>query len=78
MREIDDEAEATKDCARCGGRAFFWRTAVVAGSPQAPSWRTHAAAHQQPAWTCMTCGYIEPHERRTRQDARPAPEQRLL
>jgi hypothetical protein len=31
MPEIDDRAEASKDCARCGSRALYWRTAVVAG-----------------------------------------------
>jgi hypothetical protein len=63
MPEIDDEAGASKDCARCGARAFYWRTAVVAGDPQFPQLRD-PVAHRQPAWTCMNCGYIERHERR--------------
>ena len=63
MPEIDDRAEASKDCARCGARAFYWRTAVVAGDPH--SLAARAAAVHQPAWTCMHCGYIEPHERRS-------------
>jgi predicted nucleic-acid-binding Zn-ribbon protein len=62
MREIDDEAQATKDCSRCGGRAFYWRTAVVAGNRGAASLQIQA--FHQPAWTCMNCGYIEPHDRR--------------
>jgi len=65
MHEIDDEAQATRNCARCGGRAFYWRSAVVAGNPMAPPWRSSAGTRHQPAWTCMNCGYIEPHERRT-------------
>jgi ribosomal protein L37E len=64
MHEIDETAEAMKDCARCGGRAFYWRTAIVAADPQASRPRNHNAARQQPAWTCLHCGYIEPHERR--------------
>ena len=63
MHGIDDEAGATKDCARCGARAFYWRTAVVATDLQSPQ-SSQAAAHRQPAWTCMNCGYIERHERR--------------
>jgi hypothetical protein len=65
MHEIDDETAATKDCARCGGRAFYWRSAIMAGNPSAPGWRNSAPGNRQPAWTCMNCGYIQPHERRT-------------
>jgi hypothetical protein len=65
MHELDDEAAATKDCARCGGRAFYWRSAVVAGTPLGATAQFSAAGHRQPAWTCMQCGYIQPHERRT-------------
>lgn len=64
MHEIDDDAQATKDCARCGGRAFYWRTAVVALDPRTNG---RAAAHHQPVWTCMNCGYMEPHDRRAGQ-----------
>lgn len=64
MHEIDNAAGATKDCARCGARAFYWRSAVVAGDPQELQSRSDSAAHRQPAWTCMNCGYIERHERR--------------
>lgn len=64
MHEIDEAAEAMKDCSRCGGRAFYWRTAIVAANPHAPRPRNQSAAHHQPAWTCLNCGYIEPHERR--------------
>jgi hypothetical protein len=59
------EDQSTKDCARCGGRAFYWQTAVIPGDPMAPPRSSRATPHQQPAWTCLTCGYIEPHERRT-------------
>jgi hypothetical protein len=75
MHEIDDYAAATKDCARCGARAFYWRSAVVAGNPRSP-FSDRPGAVRQPAWTCMNCGYIEPHERRD--DSRPpeAPQRR--
>lgn len=64
MREIDDAAAATKDCARCGARALYWRSAVVAGDPHS-IFSSRPGPVRQPAWTCMTCGYIEPHERRS-------------
>jgi hypothetical protein len=64
MHAIDDEAGATKDCARCGARAFYWRSAVVAAHPSSPQAAGQGIAHRQPAWTCMNCGYIERHERR--------------
>ena len=64
MHDIDDEAGATKDCARCGARAFYWRSAVVANDPHSMRSFSHYAAPRQPAWTCMNCGYIERHDRR--------------
>ena len=66
MRENDDATHTAKDCARCGGRAFYWRTAMIPGDPRAPRGSNRAAAHEQPAWTCMNCGYLEPHDRRAR------------
>jgi ribosomal protein S27AE len=78
MHDIDTAAGATKDCARCGGRAFYWRSAVMPGDPQVPSWRSHAVAHHQPAWTCMNCGYIEPHDRRQPITRPPEDERRRL
>ncbi len=67
MHQIDDDAEAMKDCARCGGRAFYWRSAVVAVNPREIR-LSAAAGRRQPAWTCLNCGYIEPHERRMAAD----------
>jgi hypothetical protein len=64
MHDIDDEAGATKDCVRCGARAFYWRTAIVAGDPQSTRPFSDAASLRQPAWTCMNCGHIERRERR--------------
>ena len=64
MHEIDEAAEAMRDCSRCGGRAFYWRSAIVAANPRATRLRARIASHQ-PAWTCLNCGYVEPHERRT-------------
>jgi hypothetical protein len=63
MHSIDDAAHATKDCARCGARAFYWRTAIVARDPHSLT-ALEQPSQRQPAWTCMHCGYIEPHERR--------------
>jgi len=63
-RDIDDHTEAMRLCPRCGGNAFYWRTAIVAGTSHAPAGSNAAKAHQQPAWTCLSCGLIEPHERR--------------
>ena len=68
MHEIDDETEAMRLCARCGGNAFYWRSAVVAGDPERSPSSPASKPHHQPAWTCMSCGYIEPHERRTRRE----------
>jgi hypothetical protein len=67
MREISDSAHATKDCGRCGARALYWRSAIVLRNSAD---MMAAQALQQPAWTCMHCGYIEPHERRSA--ARPS------
>ena len=78
MHELDDSAEAMRSCGRCGGNAFYWRTAVVAGNPAAPRGSSAANTHHQPAWTCMTCGLIEPHERRGRPMAAPVEERRNL
>jgi hypothetical protein len=63
MHDLDDEAGATKDCVRCGARAFYWRSAVVAADHSSQS-RSQGVIHRQPAWTCMNCGYIERRERR--------------
>ena len=63
MQDIDEAAEVMRDCSRCGGRAFYWRSAIVAANPQAARSRSRMARHQ-PAWTCLNCGYLEPHERR--------------
>jgi hypothetical protein len=71
MHEIDDCAAATKDCVRCGARALYWRSAVVAGDPQS-LFANRPGAVRQPAWTCMHCGYIEPHERRSAAPRVPA------
>jgi hypothetical protein len=72
MTARDEHSKATKDCERCGGRAFYWRTAIIPGDPLAPRGSNRAAAHSQPAWTCMNCGYIEPHDRRGRAAVEPA------
>jgi hypothetical protein len=65
---VDDQpaTDEVKDCCRCGGRAFFWKTAIVPGDPLAPRGSNRSTAHYQPAWTCINCGYIEPQERRAR------------
>ena len=68
MHELDEATEAMRLCARCGGNAFYWRTAIVARQADAPAGTPTAEAQHQPAWTCMSCGYMEPHERRTRQE----------
>jgi hypothetical protein len=64
MHDIDSAAAATKDCVRCGAPAFYWRSAVMAAPRRGPRWPSRAVAQRQPAWTCMNCGYIEPHDRR--------------
>ena len=53
---------------------FYWPEAVVPGDPAAPRGSRRAVAHPQPAWACMSCGYLQPEERRIvrsaqRQDA---------
>ena len=77
MHELDDEAAATKDCSRCGGRAFYWRSAFVAADPRAPR-GTRVSGRHQPAWTCMHCGYVEPHDRRQHAIPSPTDERRRL
>ena len=59
------EDATAKDCIRCGGRALYSVSAVVPGDPMAPSRSRRAIAHEQPAWTCLSCGHLEPHERRS-------------
>jgi hypothetical protein len=66
MTTQDDERIQTKTCARCGGRAFYWNAAIVPGNPAAPRGRRSALPHVQPAWQCLSCGYLEPEERRAR------------
>jgi ribosomal protein S27AE len=63
MHEFEDTTEAMRLCSRCGGNAFFWRTAIVAGNPAEPRGSAGAQTRRQPAWTCMSCGYMEPDER---------------
>ena len=60
----DTNTHAVKDCCRCGGRTFYWPTAIVPGDPRAPRGSHRGTAHYQPAWTCINCGHIEPYERR--------------
>jgi len=64
--------ETSKTCPRCGGRAFYWNTAIVPGNPLAPRGSRGAAAHMQPAWQCLSCGHLEPEERRARMAQRQA------
>ncbi|MGE0591707.1 MAG: hypothetical protein AB7Q15_04145 [Vicinamibacterales bacterium] len=66
MLDYDQQPSESKECVRCGGLAFYWPTAIVAGDPHAPAGSRRALSHHQPAWTCLNCGHIEPHERRTR------------
>jgi hypothetical protein len=54
----------TKTCRRCRGRAIYWRTAIVPGDRLAPTSSNRAFAHPQPAWVCLDCGDLEPHDRR--------------
>jgi hypothetical protein len=75
---LSDPGPATKDCLRCGGRALYWRTAMVPGDPLAPRGSGRALAHEQPAWTCINCGHLDAHERRApSNDAEPRPIWRL-
>jgi ribosomal protein L37E len=64
MEPDDDDANGTKTCERCGGRAFYWDSAIVPGNPTARRGSRAAVAHAQPAWQCLSCGHIEPRERR--------------
>jgi hypothetical protein len=54
-------------CSLCRGTAIFWRTAIIPGDAHAPRSSNRALAHAQPAWVCLECGHLEPHERRTRE-----------
>lgn len=60
----EDPRTVTKTCTRCGGRAIYQPDAIVPGNPIAPRGSRQAEAHPQPAWQCMSCGYLEPQERR--------------
>jgi hypothetical protein len=74
MHQPDDQNPRTKDCPRCGGRALYWRNAIVPGDPLVPRGSSRAIAHPQPAWTCISCGHMDPHERRARaNDDAPRP-----
>jgi ribosomal protein L37E len=64
MRTTDDARNEIRTCARCGGRAFYYDSAIVPGNPAAPRGSRGATAHVQPAWQCLSCGYLEPEERR--------------
>ena len=66
MRNPDDERTQAKACERCGGRAFYWIDAIVPGNPLAPRGSRSATPHVQPAWQCLSCGHLEPEERRAR------------
>lgn len=58
-------AAETRTCGRCHGRAIYWQSAIIPGDTLAPPGSNRAFAHSQPAWVCLDCGYLEPHERRT-------------
>ena len=64
--QLDGEDIGNKICDRCGGKAVFWPKAIVPGDPRAPRGSNRAVAHYQPAWTCTSCGFIEPQERRSK------------
>ena len=66
MRDADENTESTKTCEICGGHAFYWHTAIVPGDPDAPRGSRRGQPHFQPAWKCLDCGHLEPHERRAR------------
>jgi len=66
MRDADDKIESTKTCELCGGHAFYWHTAILPGDPDAPRGSRRRHPHFQPAWKCLDCGHLEPHERRIR------------
>lgn len=61
-----------KECSRCGGQSVYWPTAVVMGSLVAPRAGRRVTAHHQPAWSCLSCGHVEPQERR-RQERESTP-----
>lgn len=60
------EATATRSCNLCRGKAIYWRTAIIPGDAHAPRSSNRALAHSQPAWVCLECGHMEPHDRRER------------
>ena len=66
MRDADHHSHEKRTCALCGGHAFYWDTAVVPGDPGAPRGSRRGQPHVQPAWKCLDCGHLEPHERRAR------------
>jgi hypothetical protein len=78
QHDIGSGAQAIKSCAQCGGTAYYWRTAIIAGNPAAPPTSGAAKAHQQPAWSCLSCGLFEPHERRVFHDPDYREERRHL
>jgi ribosomal protein S27AE len=53
-----------KTCSRCGGPVFYSPDAIVPGDPTAPHGSHRSIAHHQPAWVCVSCGHVEPEERR--------------
>jgi hypothetical protein len=65
----DEETKTAKTCSRCGGRAMYLPDAVVPGDPVAPRGSRRATAHAQPAWQCLSCGHLEPEERRAARTA---------
>lgn len=66
MAEPDLPRNGVRPCSRCRGEAIYWETAIVPGDVFAPPGSNRAYAHAQPAWVCLECGALEPHERRTR------------
>jgi hypothetical protein len=69
MTRYDDEREEAKACERCGGRAVYRPTAIVPGNPLAPRGSRSAESHPQPAWQCIECGHLVPHDRRVSRSA---------
>lgn len=72
MRSFEEDSTQTRICARCGGRAFYSSSAVVPGDPVAPRGSRRSEPHVQPAWQCLACGYVEPHDRRLSRPPRHA------
>ena len=66
MAESDLRTNGAKSCSRCCGKTIYWETAIVPGDVFAPPGSNRAYAHAQPAWVCLDCGFLEPHDRRTR------------